>query len=115
MEYVAAILILAGALLTLLAGIGLLRFKDLLSRMHAATKPATLGLMLILTGVAVALPSPEPIAKLVLVILLQFITAPVGAHLLGRSVFTTGEPLRPETLVDEESARRREGGVDPDG
>lgn len=112
MEIIASIIVVLGGLFTLLAAIGLLRFKDLLSRMHAATKPATLGLVLILSGVAVALPQPEPIAKLALVILLQFITAPVGAHLLGRSVFTAGEPLRPGTWLDAESERVRRGNDD---
>lgn len=112
MELLGSIFILAGAILTLLAAVGLIRFDDLFARMHAATKPSTFGLTLILAGVALVMPGPEPIAKLGLVILLQFITAPVGAHLLGRAAFRFGEPLKPGTWLDEESARLRERGGD---
>ena len=41
---------MAGALLGLAAGIGVLRFPDALSRMHAATKPQVLGVLLLLLG-----------------------------------------------------------------
>ncbi len=100
-------LIVSGATLTLIAAVGLFRFSDILSRMHAATKPATLGLVLILSGTILALPRPQPVAKLVLVILLQFITAPVGAHLIGRAAFRQGADLASGTVVDAESERMR--------
>jgi multicomponent Na+:H+ antiporter subunit G len=106
-EYVASILILAGGLLTLLASIGLLRFKDVHTRMHAATKPATLGLVAILMGAALVFPSVNPVAKLLLVMFLQFITAPVGAHLMGRAAFMSGAPLAPGTFLDDASRALR--------
>lgn len=95
--------------MTLLGAVGLLRFRDVFTRMHAATKPATFGIIIILTATALVLPSPDPVAKLVLVILLQFITAPVGAHLIGRSAFRAGGELTPGTRMDEASQRLREG------
>lgn len=97
----ASVLLVAGAALALLAAIGLQRFEDVFARMHAATKPATLGLILVLSGGALMLPIPGAVAKLVLVILLQFITAPIAAHLVGRAAFRTGKELSPETFVDE--------------
>lgn len=102
-ELVASVLLVAGAALALLAAIGLQRFEDVFARMHAATKPATLGLILILSGAALMLPIPGAVAKLVLVILLQFITAPIAAHLVGRAAFRTGQELSPDTLVVEEA------------
>lgn len=102
MEIVASILLVAGSLLALLAAVGLQRFDDVFARMHSATKPATLGLVLILTGAALVTPAPGAVAKLFLVILLQFITAPVAAHLVGRAAFRTGTELSPETLVSDE-------------
>lgn len=107
MEYLAAALILAGALLTLLAAVGLIRFQDVHTRMHAATKPATLGLIVVLAGAALVFPGVNPVSKLTLVILLQFITAPVGAHLMGRAAFRSGAPLVPGTYLDDESAALR--------
>lgn len=102
-ELVASVLVVGGAALALLAAIGLQRFEDVFARMHAATKPATLGLILILSGAALMLPIPGAVAKLVLVILLQFITAPIAAHLVGRAAFRTGKELSPDTLVVEEA------------
>ena len=102
-ELVASVLIVAGAALSLLAAIGLQRFEDVFARMHAATKPATLGLILILSGAGLMLPIPGAVAKLVLVTMLQFITAPIAAHLVGRAAFRTGKELSPETLVVEEA------------
>lgn len=102
-EAVASVLIVAGAFLALLAAIGLQGFQDVFARMHSATKPATLGLLLILLGAALMVPIPGAVAKLLLVILLQFITAPVAAHLVGRAAFRTGQELNPDTMVVEEA------------
>lgn len=110
MEVVATILLLFGSILTLLAAVGLIRFHDLFTRMHAATKPATLGLLLILAGTALVMPQTNTVAKLVLVILLQFITAPVGAHLIGRAAFRAGAELVEGTYLDDASAGIRPGG-----
>lgn len=109
MEVVASALIVAGALLSVLAAIGMLRFSDVFARMHAATKPATLGLILILTAAVLVLPDSRSITKLVLVILFQFITAPLGAHLIGRATFRSDVDLDPDTILDDvaRSARRR--------
>jgi len=107
METAASLMLIAGASFTLLAAVGLLRFKDLFARMHAATKPATLGLILILGGTALVMPQTGAVAKLVLVILLQFITAPVAAHLIGRAAFRAGAELKPGTNLDEPSRQVR--------
>lgn len=109
MQIVASVLIVLGSLLALIAAIGLQRFDDVFARMHSATKPATLGLLLILTGSALTLPIPGAVAKLMLVILLQFITAPVGAHLVGRAAFRTGRDLSPDTVLDEASQQLEQG------
>lgn len=99
--YIAAPLLLVGASLGLIAGIGLHRLPDLFSRMHAATKPATLGLVLTLLGVAFVLGDASATAKLGAVIILQFVTAPISAHLIGRSAYVAGTELSPDTRVEE--------------
>lgn len=104
MEVVSGIMMLFGAALALIAGIGLQRFDDMFARMHAATKPATLGLALVLGGAALQVPDTGNVAKLLLVILLQFITAPVGSHLIGRAAHRAGTELGPveiDELADE--------------
>lgn len=109
MEIFASVLMLLGSLLALIAAVGLQRFDDVFARMHSATKPATLGLLLLFTGVALVLPIAGAVVKLALVVLLQFTTAPVGAHLVGRAAFRTGRDLSPRTILDEESERLEYG------
>jgi multicomponent Na+:H+ antiporter subunit G len=82
-DIVEGVLAILGAGLILLAGVGVLRFPDLYSRMHAATKATTLGIALIAIAGAVALDDGR--AKLILSTVLIFVTAPVASHLVGRS------------------------------
>lgn len=103
-DVLSSVLLLSGALLAVIAGAGLHRFTDVFARMHAATKPATLGLALVLTGAALRMPDSGSVAKLVLVILLQFVTAPVGSHLVGRAAYRSGTQLSPATDPDELAA-----------
>lgn len=100
MEVVSGIMMFVGAALALIAGIGLQRFDDMFARMHAATKPATLGLALVLGGAALQVPDTGNVAKLLLVILLQFVTAPVGSHLIGRAAHRAGTELG-DVEIDE--------------
>ena len=73
--------------MSLLAGIAVLRFPDTMSRIHAATKPQVLGIMLLMLGVGLRIGSPGVIGMLVLIVILQFVTAPVSAHLTVRVAF----------------------------
>ena len=76
----------AGSLLTLVAAVGLFRLPDTLARMHAATKPATLGVLLCAVGAGLRLADPSDSAKIMVIVVLQLVSAPIGAHILGRSV-----------------------------
>lgn len=106
-EIVAAALILLGSALALLAGIGVVRLPDVFARMHAATKPATLGLALICLGAAVSDAQLADVAKLVLVVVLQFLTAPVGAHMVARASYRAGGLLHSATVLDELATAER--------
>ena len=100
-EVIGGAMLLVGALLAAIAGVGLQRFPDVFARMHAATKPATLGLALVLGGAALLVPDVGNKAKLLLVAALQFVTAPVGSHLVGRAAYRSGTEVASETAVDE--------------
>ncbi|WP_306204972.1 monovalent cation/H(+) antiporter subunit G [Actinoplanes sp. RD1] len=93
--------LLAGALLSLSAGVALIRFPDLLSRMHAATKPQVLGLLLVLLGCALRLRDLVDITTLLLVLIFQLATAPVAAHMVGRAAYRAGH-RRDDLLVTDE-------------
>lgn len=101
LDVIAAVLIVAGCLLGLLGGIGVLRLPDVFGRMHAATKPPTLGLVLVAAGAILRVDSVADVTFLVLVVGLQFLTAPVGAHLIGRSAYASGGQLAPDTVMDD--------------
>jgi multicomponent Na+:H+ antiporter subunit G len=102
-DALAAGCLIAGALLSLAAGVGLLRFPDVLSRMHAATKPQILGLLLILIGVGLRLRTAADLPTLVLVGVFQLATAPVAAQMVGRAAYRSGR-FRADLLVVDELA-----------
>ncbi|MDJ0339974.1 monovalent cation/H(+) antiporter subunit G [Streptomyces sp. H10-C2] len=93
--------LLLGAALCFVAGIGLLRLPDTLTRMHAATKPQVLGLLLVLLGVALRLRSWVDLGTLVLIGTFQLMTVPVAAHMVGRAAYRTGQVRSDQLVVDE--------------
>lgn len=101
LEWVASVCFVVGCALNLIAAIGAVRFPDLLARMHAATKPQVLGLMLTMVGLALMLGSGQLAWKLLLVVMFQFMTAPVSAHMVGRSGYRTGK-VREDLLAADE-------------
>ena len=108
-EIIVSVLLVSGSLLSLLGGIGLHRFPDVFARMHAATKPATLGIVLVLSGAAIAVTDERTSIVLALAAALQFITVPIGAHMVARAAYRAGTELSPETSIDELAAHRRSG------
>ena len=100
-DVVSSVLLLAGVLLSVVAAVGLVRLPDVLSRMHAATKPATLGLLLICVGAALRMPDGGDAVKLLLVAAFQFLTAPVAAHMIGRAAYRAGAGAVDALVVDD--------------
>jgi len=100
-DIAAATCLVLGALLTLVAEIGILRFPDVLTRMHSATKPQVLGLLLVLLGLGLRLRDVSSIGLLVLVALFQLITSPIASHMVGRASFRAGQVRRDLLVVDE--------------
>ncbi|HUF32614.1 MAG TPA: monovalent cation/H(+) antiporter subunit G [Acidimicrobiales bacterium] len=113
-EIVASVFLVSGVTFALLAAIGLQQFDDVFARIHAATKAITLGLLLVVVGTSMLVENRGDIAKLVLAASLQFITAPVAAHMVGRAAYRAGTELSPDTVIDElaEALRRRDVGDD---
>lgn len=101
LDLAALTLILSGALLCLTAAIGLLRFRDVPTRLHAATKPQVLGLILICLAIALSLRSWEAVAFVVPIVLIQLATAPLSAHMVGRQAYRNGTIDEAGLYVDE--------------
>ena len=100
-DYLAAALLLGGAVLSLAAAVGLVRFPDALSRMHAATKPQILGLILALAAVALSARNWSAVLVIVPTIVLQILTSPMTAHMIGRAGYRTGSYRRDLLVRDE--------------
>jgi multicomponent Na+:H+ antiporter subunit G len=99
-DVLSAVLLLCGALSCLLGAVGLLRLPDLPARLQAATKPQTLGLVLVLLGTALRVELASAVT-LVLVVLFQVISAPVISQLVGRAAYRSGAVRRDALVVDE--------------
>ncbi|WP_280400746.1 monovalent cation/H(+) antiporter subunit G [Nocardia carnea] len=80
-------LIIIGSLMALTAAVGIVRFPDTLLRMHAATKPQVIGLNLVLAGTCLRVYDDPNVWMLILVGLFTLLTAPVIAHLIGRTAY----------------------------
>jgi len=91
---IAKIFLLFGAIIFLLAAIGLLKFPDFLTRMAAASKATTLSLVLLALGTCFHFQSLEVTLKLGAMILFIFLSTPISAHLLGRTAFRKNEKLK---------------------
>lgn len=85
MAYVADALMILGATLLLIGAVGLLRLPDFYCRTHAATKPDTLGLVMILLGLAIHDGPTLNTAKMLMIILFVFLANPTSSHALGRA------------------------------
>ena len=100
-NFIGIVLAALGTGLILVAGIGIVRMPDLLTRMHASSKAGTLGATLILLAVAITIPGTAITMRVLLIILFLFITAPLAAHMIARAGYHSGTPLSGETVLDE--------------
>lgn len=99
--YLAGLIILVGAVFSLLAAIGILRLPDLYTRMHAASKAGTMGSGLMFVAIAVfAFDGPVILRALVGFVFL-LLTAPVSAHLLARAAYSAGYEPHDTTIIDD--------------
>jgi multicomponent Na+:H+ antiporter subunit G len=101
MSVVSGLLLLAGSLVAVLAGLGLVCFPDVLARLQAATKLQIPGLGLILLGAALAASSAAEIALLLLIAVFQTLTVPIIGQVVGRAASRIGE-VRSDLLVEDE-------------
>ena len=91
--FISILLISAGAIFILVAGLGLVRMPDLFLRMSASTKAATLGVGCTLLGVALYFGDFATFIRAGAIIIFLLLTAPVAAHLIGRASYQDGVSL----------------------
>ena len=90
-----------GTLFILLAAVGLLRMPDLYLRISVTTKAATLGVGLLLIGTALYFSELSTTTRAIAIIVFLLLTAPIGAHLIGRASYFIGIPLWKKSVIDD--------------
>ena len=115
--WAAAALLAVGGLFMLLAAVGVLRMPDVFTRMQATSKAATLGVGCMMLAVAVYFGDLAVATRAMAVVLFTFLTAPIGAHMIGRAAYVGRSRLWEQTLHDELRGRYRPppAGDDPPG
>jgi len=100
-EIISAVLIVLGAIFMFIAALGVVRFPDLYTRMHAVTKASSLGVSLMLVSVAVYFSEVWIAFAALSVVVFIFLTAPVAAHLVARAAYYTKVPMWQKSVIDE--------------
>ena len=89
-DYLSAVLLIAGTVFFLAGTLGLLRFPDVYTRLHALTKADNVGLGLLVVGLAVQAESWAAAGKLLLIWLLVLLAGASVAHLVSRRALQRG-------------------------
>jgi monovalent cation/proton antiporter MnhG/PhaG subunit len=105
----ASMFLLIGGFFALVASLGVFRFPDFYARIHAATKAATFGFGFTALAAALAIGTTSGWVKMIAAIAFLFITLPISAHLLARSVRTVEKK---RALKDAESPGDSHSSID---
>jgi len=95
-------LLLVGAVLALIGTVGVLRFPDFYTRLHAASVTDTAAATLAIVGMALLAPSLAIVVKLAVVWLFLFLTGPTSSHALANAAHTAGLQPMIGRLSEEE-------------
>ena len=101
MSILAAVLLLIGSAFCALAALGVVRFPDVYTRLHAASKAGPLGAGMVLVALGIQSGDPVIFVRALVGLLFLLITAPVSAHLLARAAQRSGVSPVPGTSKDE--------------
>lgn len=102
-EWIGVILILIGSIVSVISAIGIIRFPDIYTRAHAATKTTTLAVLITLVGTFIYVWFGEGYisVRLMLGIVFVFITAPISGHLVLRAAYRAKIKMSDSTVEDE--------------
>ncbi len=101
LDYLIGVLLIVGAAFNLIAAIGLLRFPDVFTRMHAASKAGTLGSGLLLVAIAFHAGEISIASRALAAFIFFLLTAPISAHLLARAAYVAGIEPWSGTVLDQ--------------
>lgn len=106
---IAGCLLILGSFFALAAGIGLLRFPDLYTRSHAASKAGSVGAAMLLIALAITSEDTSTTMRALAAIVFFLLTAPVSAHLLVKAAHDAGYPLWSGSVQDNMYSAYKKG------
>lgn len=111
-RFILSVVCTLGGLFVVISGVlGVFRFRDALSRMHAAALIDTIGLLLLLLGLMIAEGLTVTAGKMAVVIPFLWLASPVSSHLLARMEVTINDRLdNSMKVVDADMVRREKEG-----
>lgn len=95
-----SVLVIAGLAIMTLGVVGVVRFPDVYTQLHASSKAAFFGVAALLLAACLG-GDGMIIARVVLIVVLLGLTTPVAAHAIGQAAFHRREPMRSPDAVDE--------------
>jgi len=106
-----------GTLAVLFASIGVLRMPDFYLRLSVTVKAATLGVGLLLACAAFIFQDSSITTRAISIVFFLILTAPVAAHMIGRTAYHKGVPTWKGTVIDElkESTAEKPGQYETEG
>lgn len=105
-----ALLLVGGAIFSLLAAIGIVRFPDLYTRMHAASKAGTVGSGLLLLAAGLHSLDVAILSRALAGFFFFVLTAPIAAHLLAKAAHQAGYRLTKQSVIDQLPQRQEPRG-----
>lgn len=101
LQYVGGAFLLLGALFSALAALGLLRFPDVYTRLHAASKAGALGTGLVFIAIALVSFDFGIIVRALLGLLFILLVSPLAAHILARAALRAKTPIHKSTHINK--------------
>jgi len=96
-----SVLVVLGGVFALLGALGVLRMPDVFCRMQSTTKATTLGVGLTMLAMALHFADIASISRAVVIVGFVYLTAPIGAHMLGRGAYRNRVKMDPRTEIDD--------------
>lgn len=100
-EILTTICLLLGGGFMLVSALGVVRFPDIFTRMHAASKASSFGLGWLIMAIAFYFGTWTVILKCIAITIFVFLTVPIGSHMIGRVAYISGGCLWEKSVSDE--------------
>jgi multicomponent Na+:H+ antiporter subunit G len=102
-EALTGLAMIVGSFFMVVTGVGLVRFPDVYTRMHAAGKAGTVGVALLILAPTIYFATSEPFVSFrgCLAIIFQGLTTPGATYLLAHACYVRSYPLHSRTELDE--------------